>query len=193
MPDRVRAARQVGRVDHVGRRADYLSLRHLLGDEADRRVGGVDADGRGRGRRDTARRRLRAGVRDERQGRDHDRAGDAAHVGLPARAVLAARLGRPRPAPRPLRAVEVQLGAGHALRVPPDVGALGARRAHRAGYRRRLPRVHPHARDRAARPARSRGRRGSPRIRATSTSSSVPARPRRPTSSKRCSASASSR
>ena len=33
-----------------------------------------------------------------------------------------------------------QLGAGHALRVPPDVGALGARRDHRAGHGRRLPR-----------------------------------------------------
>ena len=34
-----------------------LALRHLLGDEAGRRVGGVDPDGRRRDRRDAARRR----------------------------------------------------------------------------------------------------------------------------------------
>ena len=56
--------------------------------------------------------RARARVRHERQGRDHHRAGDAAHVGLPACAVLAARLGRSRTPARALRAVAVQLGAG---------------------------------------------------------------------------------
>ena len=82
-------------------------------------------------------------VRDQRQGRDHDRAGHAAHVGVPARAVLAARLGRSRAPAGAVREVAVQLGAGHALRVPPDLGALGARRADRAGVGIGLPRLRP--------------------------------------------------
>ena len=47
--------------------------------------------------------------------------------------------------------VALQLGAGNALRVSPDLGALGAGRADRAGDGFRLPRLHPHACDRAAR------------------------------------------
>ena len=42
-------------------------------------------------------------------------------------------------AARAVRELAVQLGAGHALRVPPHVGALGARRADRAVHGRRLP------------------------------------------------------
>ena len=93
----------------------------------------------------TPRRRAHPRVRGQRQGRDHDRAGAAAHVGLPARAVRGRRLGRSRAPAGALREVAVQLGAGHALRVPPDVGALGAGRADRAGDGLRLPRLHPHA------------------------------------------------
>ena len=39
--------------------------------------------------------------------------------------------------------VAPELGARHALRVPPDGRPLGARRAHRDGHRHRLPRRHP--------------------------------------------------
>ena len=49
--------------------------------------------------------------------------------GFPAAPFEPARVGRPRAAPRALRELALQLGARHALRVPPDVGALGARRA----------------------------------------------------------------
>ena len=96
--------------------------------------------GEGLARRHAARRRARPRVRAERQGRDHRRAGDAPHVGLPARAVRRTRLGRPRAPARAVFALALQLGAGHALRVPPDLGALGARRDHRALHGRRFPR-----------------------------------------------------
>ena len=54
---------------------------------------------------------------------------------------------------RRVREVAAQLGARHRVRVPPDLGALGARRAHRAGLGQRLPRLRPRAGHRAARPA----------------------------------------
>ena len=43
-------------------------------------------------------------------------------------------------APGPLRGLAAELGAGHPVRVPPDLGPLGHGRADRATQRRRLPR-----------------------------------------------------
>ena len=83
-----------------------------------------------------------------------------------------------------------ELGARLRLRVPPDVGALGARRDHRPGHRRGLPRF-----DRGA----DHGPSASPRVlgdarhHRRSPARRASARRRRPTSSRRCSASASSR
>ena len=93
-------------------------------------------------RRAAARRGLHPRVRDERQGGHHRRAGDAPHVRVPVRAARPADVVDPRGPGRAVRPVAAQLGAGLDLRVPPDVGALGARRDHRPGHRRRLPRLH---------------------------------------------------
>ena len=59
--------------------------------------------------------------------------------GFPACALRRARLGRPRAAARAVLEVAAQLGARDALRVPPDVGALGAGRDHRTLHGHRLP------------------------------------------------------
>ena len=55
---------------------------------------------------------------------------------------------------RAVRGVAAQLGTRHQVPVPPDVRALGARRDHRAGDRRRLPRRRRTARHRSGRSAR---------------------------------------
>ena len=133
-------------------------------------------------------RRLRPRVRHERQGRHHRRAGDAAHVRLPARAAAATRRCHQRRAVRPLRRLAAQLGAGHQVPVPPDVGALGAGRDHRAGDRPGLPRRRRGEGHRPGRPADGARRRRSSCRRAARWS----ARTRRRTNSKRCSASARS-
>ena len=84
---------------------------------------------------DATRRRVHPRVRDQRQRGHHRRAGDAPHVGISARSVRGIRMGRPRRAPRAVRFVAMQLGARHRVRVPPDFGALGARRVDRARER----------------------------------------------------------
>ena len=149
-----RGRRDVGRTPTA-----TTPLRDLLLHQGGRRRRDLAADGRGPPRRRTDRSpSIIPEFGDQRQGRHHRRAGAAAHVGLPACAARPARVARPRAPARAVRPVAAQLGAGHPVRVPPDVGPLGAGRAARARRRHRLPRVHQRARARAARSARPRAR-----------------------------------
>ena len=66
--------------------------------------------------------------------------------GFPNAAMPALDGADPAPPARAVREVGARVGAGHALRVPRDLGALGARRSHRAAERHRLPRLHRAAR-----------------------------------------------
>lgn len=91
-------------------------------------------------------------VRGEREGPDHRRAGDAAHLRLPPGTARPASVGDPRDQGGGDGEVAPQLGAGHRLRVPPDLGPLGAGRDHRPGDRRRLPGLRRAARHHAGRP-----------------------------------------
>ena len=131
-----------------------------------------------------------ARVRHQRQGRGHHRAGDAPHLGLPERADARHRGRHQRGALRRLRPLAPELGARHALRVPPVLGPLGAGRAPGAGHRPGLPRRRPGPRHRPGRaPPGPRPRAGHLPVRRRW---SPPASPPRPTSSRPRSACASS-
>ena len=124
-------------------------LLHLLGDEAVRRFLRLDADRR---RYASCRRssgRVLPGIRRQRKGAHHRRAGDAAHRRLSARSDGTARVVRPRRASAANVVLDTQLGAGYALRIPSYVGALGAGRGDRSnhgkGCLRRARRAHHHA------------------------------------------------
>ena len=181
-------------VARVRRRAGRVALRDVLGDEGGRRGRGVDPDGGGAARRHAARRGDRPRVR-ARTARTRITVEQVMlHTsGFPRAPFGAARLGRSRAPARAVRELAVQLGAGNALRVPPDLRALGARGDHRAVHRRRLPRVHPRADPRPARPRRAADRRAARASKPTSTTSSSRASRRRPTSWKPRSACASCR
>ena len=125
----------------------------VLGDQAVRRIDRVAADRGGRPRPGAARDDVVPGVRRQRQGGHHAGAGDAAHVRLPDGADGPGPLVGPGEPAGAHGRLAAQLGAGDALRVPPDRRPLGARRAHRGGDGDRLPGRRARARHRAPRPA----------------------------------------
>ena len=139
------------RVVRCRRRRD--ALRRRVGHEADRRVGHVAPDRRGSARPRPTRRRLRAGVRDPRQGSGDRRAGVPDDVRLPDRTDGSDRGRRPGSSRRPLRRLGARVRARHAVRVPRRLRALGARRAYRTTRRHGLPRLRRGASDAPARAA----------------------------------------